>query len=61
MTHFWALSDDSRVPEVDFVHLFGYLGVNFRIWMSIWPLRFNFMHSGVIREPLHHHVKKNRE
>ena len=35
MSHFCALSDDSRVPEVDFVHLFGYLGVNLRIWMSI--------------------------
>ena len=52
MTHFWALADDSRVPEVDFVHLLD-------IWESISesgclfrPLRFNFMHCGVIRGPL---------
>ena len=35
ISHFCALSDDSRAPEVDFVNLCGYLGVNFRIWMSI--------------------------
>ena len=35
MTQFLALSDDSRVPEVDFVNLFGYLGFNFGIWISI--------------------------